>query len=163
MYGGYWNNQEATAVAIRGGWHHAGDNGRLDEDGFLYFVDRKTDCLRRRGENVSSMELERSILGYPDVAAVAVHAVPSDLGEDDIKACIVVASSEPEITELFAFFKRTLPYYAIPRYIEFLGELPTTQTMRVQKHVLRERGISAGTIDLEAMGLVVERHERRSG
>jgi carnitine-CoA ligase len=163
MFGGYWNNPAATAEAARDGWHHTGDNGRYDDDGHLYFVDRKKDCLRRRGENVSSMELERAILAHPAVAAVAVHAVPSELGEDDIKACIVLTRQQvPEIAEIFGFFKATLPYYAIPRYLEFLDELPLNQTMRVQKHRLRERGITGATIDLQAAGFVVERHERRA-
>jgi carnitine-CoA ligase len=163
MFGGYWNNPAATAEAARDGWHHTGDNARFDDDGHLYFVDRKKDCLRRRGENVSSMELERAILAHPGIAAVAVHAVPSELGEDDIKACIVLVPQQvPEIAEMFAFFKATLPYYAIPRYLEFLDELPVNQTMRVQKHRLRERGITGTTIDLEAAGFVVERHERRA-
>ncbi|BCO39211.1 ATP-dependent acyl-CoA ligase [Mycobacterium paraintracellulare] len=162
MFGGYWNNPTATAETAHDGWHHTGDNGRFDDDGHLYFVDRKKDCLRRRGENVSSMELERAILAHPAVAAVAVHAVPSELGEDDIKACIVLMPEHvAEIDEMFAFFKTTLPYYAIPRYVEFLDELPVNQTLRIQKHLLRERGITETTIDLHASGLVVERHERR--
>lgn len=161
MFGGYWNNPAATAEAGRDGWHHTGDNGRLDEDGHLYFVDRKKDSLRRRGENVSSMELERAILRHPAVAAVAVHAVPSPLGEDDIKACIVTSGARPAVEELFAFFKTELPYYAIPRYVEYLDALPLTQTMRVQKHKLRELGITPATIDLEAEGFVVARDERR--
>jgi crotonobetaine/carnitine-CoA ligase len=162
MFGGYWHNMTATAETGRDGWHRTGDNGRFDDDAHLYFVDRKKDCLRRRGENVSSMELERAILAHPAVAAVAVHAVPSELGEDDIKACIVLIPEQvAEIDEMFAFFKTTLPYYAIPRYLEFLDELPVNQTMRVQKHRLRERGITKTTIDLHASGLVVQRHERR--
>lgn len=162
LFGGYWNNPTATAEAARDGWHHTGDNGRFDDDGHLYFVDRKKDCLRRRGENVSSMELERAILAHPAVAAVAVHAVPSELGEDDIKACIVLMPEQvAEIDEMFAFFKTTLPYYAVPRYLEFLDELPVNQTMRIQKHRLRERGITETTIDLQASGFVIERHERR--
>lgn len=162
IFGGYWNNPTATAEAARDGWHHTGDNGRFDDDGHLYFVDRKKDCLRRRGENVSSMELERAILAHPAVAAVAVHAVPSELGEDDIKACIVLVPEQTaEIDEMFAFFKGVLPYYAIPRYLEFLDELPVNQTMRIQKHLLRERGITETTIDLQTSGFAVERHERR--
>jgi crotonobetaine/carnitine-CoA ligase len=163
MFGGYWNNPDATAQTVRNGWHHTGDNGRRDADGHLYFVDRKKDSLRRRGENVSSMELERAILAHPAVAAVAVHAVASPLGEDDIKACIVLARERPpELDELFEFFRATLPYYAIPRYVEYLTELPTNQTMRVQKHTLRARGVTAETLDLEVAGLTVARDDRRS-
>jgi crotonobetaine/carnitine-CoA ligase len=163
MFQGYWNSPEATAHAFRNLWHHTGDNGRFDDEGNLYFVDRKKDSLRRRGENVSSIELEQAILKHPAVGAVAVHAVPSDLSEDDIKACIVVAGqTELSPQELFAFFKSSLPYYAIPRYVELLVELPVNANMRVQKFKLRDRGITDDTWDFEAMGLVVGRHERRS-
>lgn len=163
MYQGYWSNPEATVHAFRNLWHHTGDNGRFDEEGNLYFVDRKKDSLRRRGENVSSIELEGAILKHPGVAAVAVHAVPSDLSEDDVKACIV-PSGKAELTPegLFSFFKESLPYYAIPRYVELLSELPANVNMRVQKFKLRERGVTDQTWDFEAMDLVVERHERRT-
>jgi crotonobetaine/carnitine-CoA ligase len=163
MFQGYWNNPEATAHAFRNLWHHTGDNGRFDEEGNLYFVDRKKDSLRRRGENVSSIELEQAILKHPDIAAVAVHAVPSDLSEDDIKACIVVTGqTQPSPRDLFGFFKSSLPYYAIPRYVELLSELPVNANMRVQKFKLRDRGITDQTWDFEALGLVVGKHERRT-
>ncbi len=162
LYLGYWRKAEATIEAWRNLWHHTGDYGRADEDGFITFVDRKKDALRRRGENVSSQELERAIAGHPSIVEAAVHAIPSPMTEDDIKACVVVAegtSVTPE--ELFAFFKQALPYFAIPRYVEFLPELPKNATLRVMKHLLRERGVTAETWDLEAMGLSVSRDERR--
>ena len=90
MFLGYWNQPEATLAAFRNLWHHTGDSGRADEDGFITFVDRKKDALRRRGENVSSMELEAAIMRHPAIERAAVHAVPSALTEDDIKACIVL-------------------------------------------------------------------------
>lgn len=162
MFSGYFNNPTATVQAFRNLWHHTGDFGRLDQDGTLYFVDRKKDSMRRRGENVSSMELEEALRQHESVAQVAVHAVPSELIEDDIKACIVPARGHaltPEV--LFDFFKASLPYYAIPRYVELMDELPSNAVGRVQKFVLRERGVTPNTWDLEAMGLVVERAERR--
>jgi crotonobetaine/carnitine-CoA ligase len=163
MFSGYWRKPEATVHAWRNLWHHTGDYGRLDADGYLTFVDRKKDSLRRRGENIASLELERAILAHPDIAAVAVHAVPSELSEDDIKACLVPAgSAELAPQGLFEFFKRTLPYYAIPRYVEILDELPTNVMGRVQKFKLAEHGITADTWDLDALGLVVERRERRT-
>lgn len=163
IYDGYWNNDAATASAFRNLWHHTGDKGRMDEDGFFYFVDRKKDAIRRRGENVSSIELEQAIMRSEHVAQAATHAVPSELTEDDIKACIVLAEgADPSIDELFDFFKTNLPYYAIPRYVEFIDALPASATGRIQKHVLRERGINAETIDLAAKGLTVARAERRS-
>lgn len=162
MFSGYWNNPEATLAAFRNLWHHTGDAGRVDEDGTLFFADRKKDSMRRRGENISSMELEEAILKHDAISAVAVHAVPSDVGEDDIKACIVPAVRE-ELTaqSLFAFFKATLPYYAIPRYVELMDELPRNPVNRVQKFILRERGVTPETWDFEELGLVVERSERR--
>lgn len=163
MFQGYWNNPKATADGWQNLWHHTGDNARFDKDGFLYFVDRKKDSVRRKGENISSIELEQAIMKYPGIVQVAVHAVPSALTEDDIKACIVPAGgTTPEIKGLFDFFKKALPYYAVPRYVEFFKELPANPHGRVQKFVLRERGVTAETIDFEALGLVVNKSERRT-
>jgi crotonobetaine/carnitine-CoA ligase len=163
LFSGYWNDAEATVAVFRNLWHHTGDQGRVDEDGYFWFVDRKKDSMRRRGENVSSIELEQAIIRHPAVANVAVHAVPSALGEDEIKACIVLAQdSEPEPVELFEFFRTSLPYYAMPRYIEFIAELPANVNGRVQKFKLRERGITETTLDFEELGLVVARTERRT-
>jgi crotonobetaine/carnitine-CoA ligase len=163
MFLGYWNNPQATAEAFRDGWHHTGDNGRFDEDGFLYFIDRKKDSLRRRGENVSSIELELAIMQHPNIVHAAVHAVPSELTEDDIKVCIVPAKgATPALDDLFEFFKKNVPYYAMPRYVEFVDALPTNVNGRVQKFILRERGITPDTFDLVALGLVVSKSERRT-
>jgi crotonobetaine/carnitine-CoA ligase len=160
MYTGYWRKREATAEAMRGGWHHTGDLARVDDEGYLTFVDRKKDAVRRRGENVSSVQLEMAIVAHPNVAEAAIVAVPSEMTEDDIKACIV-ATDELTPDELFAFFREKLPYFAIPRYVEILDALPKTATMRVQKHLLRDAGVTPATWDFEALGLVVARDERR--
>jgi crotonobetaine/carnitine-CoA ligase len=134
----------------------------MDEAGSLFFVDRKKDALRRRGENVSSIELEHAISQHPKIAEAAVHAVPSPMTEDDIKACLVLEPRK-HVTpkELFRFFKEQLPYFAIPRYVEILPELPRNATMRVRKHVLRDRGVTDQTWDFEALGFIVERGDRR--
>lgn len=162
MYQGYWRKPEATVEAWRNLWHHTGDYGRTDEAGWIYFVDRKKDALRRRGENVSSVELERAITAHPAIAEAAVHAIPSPMTEDDIKACIVLASgASVEPADLFAFFAERLPYFAIPRYVEVVPELPRNATMRVMKHLLRARGITPETWDLEAMGFGMPPDERR--
>ncbi len=160
MYTGYWRKPEEAAEAMRGGWHHTGDLARLDEDGYLTFVDRKKDAVRRRGENVSSVQLEAAIVGHPKISEAAIVAVPSEMTEDEIKVCIV-ASEPVTADELFAFFREKLPYFAIPRYVELVDALPKTATMRVQKHVLREAGVTAQTWDLEQLGLTVPRDERR--
>jgi carnitine-CoA ligase len=160
MFDGYFQQPEATLEAFRGLWYHSGDYGRRLPSGALAFVDRKKDCLRRRGENVSSIEVEQAIDGHPAVVESAVHAVPSNLGEDDIKACVVV-SARIEPAELFAFFKNNLPYFAIPRYVELVEALPRNGVGRVMKHKLREAGVTAGTWDFEAMALTVTKQERR--
>lgn len=160
LYTGYWRDPEATDEAMRGGWHHTGDLARAGEDGYLTFVDRKKDAVRRRGENVSSVQLEAVIAGHPAVAEAAVVAVPSQMTEDDIKVC-VVASGELTPETLFDYFKEHLPYFAIPRYVEVVEALPKTATMRVQKHKLRAAGVTPGTWDLEALGLTVAREDRR--
>jgi carnitine-CoA ligase len=161
MYQGYWNNPQATVEASRDLWHHTGDLARADEDGYLYFVDRKKDTMRRRGENISSTEVEAALLRHPKIAAIAVHAVPSPLGEDDVKAVIVcedAATFEPE--ELHEFFRSTLPYFAVPRYVDFVEALPVTATGRVQKHVLRANDNSAAW-DFERLGLSIDKVDRR--
>jgi len=161
MYQGYWNNPAATVEAWRDLWHHTGDLAQADEDGYLYFVDRKKDAMRRRGENISSIEVESAIGRHQKIAAVAVHAVPSPLGEDDVKAVIVChdeAAFQPG--ELHEFLKTTLPYFAVPRYVEFVDALPLTPTGRVQKTALRLRDNSQAW-DFEALGFTIGKDARR--
>ena len=160
MFEGYFENPTATLEAFRGLWHHTGDYGRRLPSGAFAFVDRKKDSLRRRGENISSFELEQAIDAHPAIVESAVVAVASDLGEDDIKACIA-ASSPIDPAELFDFFKNNLPYFAIPRYVDFIDALPRNGVGRVLKHKLREAGNTAATWDFEAMDLVVTKEERR--
>ncbi len=159
---GYWNKPAETVDTWRDLWHHTGDFGRLDAAGFLSFVDRKKDVIRRRGENVSSMQLEQVIRTLPGVADVAVCAVPSPLGDDDIKACVVPESGLAVTPEsLFEFLRDRVPYFAIPRYLQVREELPLNALGRVMKHVLRAEGITADAWDLETLGLTVPREQRR--
>jgi len=161
-YTGYWRKPDETAEAMRGGWHHTGDLARADAEGFLTFVDRKKDALRRRGENVSSVQLEAAIVSHPKIAEAAVVAIRSDMTEDDIKACIVLSAGDPPTPEeLFAFLSEKLPYFAVPRYVEIVESLPKTATMRVQKHVLRDAGVTDRTWDFEALDLRVAPDRRR--
>jgi crotonobetaine/carnitine-CoA ligase len=162
MFSGYWGKPEATVEAFRSVWYHTGDYGRADADGFIAFVDRKKDAVRRRGENVSTQELEASVAQYPGIVEVAAHAVPSDATDDDIKLCIVLAkdvSTTPR--ELFGFFKERLPYFAMPRYVEFMPELPKNALARVMKHELRKRPMTAAVWDFQALGFSVAYNERR--
>jgi carnitine-CoA ligase len=146
---GYYKDLEATRRALRGGWFHTGDRGYLDEDGYLYFADRLKDVIRRRGENISPVEIERAALAHPDVAEAAAVGVPSDLpgGEDDVALFVRAregASLDPS-TVLVACEER-LAGFMVPRYIGIVDEFPRTETQRVQKFALRERG-AAGCFD----------------
>jgi len=162
MFQGYWRQPEASLRTMRNLWHHTGDVGRLDDNGNIFIVDRKSDVLRRRGENISSMQLETIIRRFPAIDDVAVHGIPSEMGDQDIKACIrMVGTAKLEPAELFAFFEKALPYFAIFRYIEVVDEFPTNANGRVRKDVLRAAGITPDTWDLTAMGFSVSRENRR--
>jgi crotonobetaine/carnitine-CoA ligase len=147
-FSGYWKQPEATVAAWRNLWLHTGDIGKLDENGYLYFVDRKKDYLRRRGENVSSFETETAILDHPQIADVAVHAVFSEMGEDDIKITCVLRQGEHVVPrDLHEWCKTHLPRFAMPRYIEFRDSLPRNPVGRVLKFQLRDEGITPDTWD----------------
>ena len=148
---GYWHNPGATAEAWRNQWLHTGDGFQYDEDGNFYFVDRIKDCLRRRGENISSFEVEVEVDAHPAILESAAVAVPSEHSEDELK---VVAALKPGCTvtpaDLLAFLKTRLPAYMVPRYLEIRAEeLPKTPTGKVQKVLLRATG-TAGAWDREA-------------
>ncbi|MEY2448691.1 MAG: hypothetical protein QOH79_2167 [Acidimicrobiaceae bacterium] len=158
MFSGYWKRPEATAAATRDGWFYTGDIGRFDEDGFFYFLDRKKDYLRRRGENISSLEVEATFLKHPLIEDVAVHGLPSDLTEDDLKVTAVVTRGQDlDPAALFEWSVDRLPYFALPRYIEFREELPRSPFGRVYKYQLRDDGVTATTWDREAAGVTFER------
>jgi crotonobetaine/carnitine-CoA ligase len=161
MFDGYWNNPAATVATSRTLWHHTGDMARRAEDGSLVFFDRKKDAIRRRGENISCVEVEAAIVKHPDIKAVATHAVPSALGEDDLKAWIV-AEPGARLTPdgMHAFLVGALPYFAVPRYVELIDELPVNALNRVQKFKLSERG-NENAWDFEKLGLGVSRDKRR--
>lgn len=150
MFEGYWHSPEATLAALRNVWFHTGDLGRFDNDGWFFFADREKDYLRRRGENISSQELEHTMLQHPAVSEVAVHAVACELTEDEVKLTVVLTPAVV-ITEedLCHWTLDRLPYFAVPRYIEFRSELPKNPFGRVQKYLLREQGVTDGTWDRE--------------
>lgn len=158
MFQGYWNRPEATISVTRNLWFHSGDLGMFDEDGYFYFKDRKKDYMRRRGENISSYELETTFFGHPDVKEVAVHAVPSGLTEDEVKATVVL---QPGATiserELCEWSVDRLPYFAIPRFVEFRDELPKNPVGRVLKYALRDEGVTATTFDRETSDVEIRR------
>lgn len=149
MFEGYWGRPEATMKVMKNLWFHTGDIGKFDKDGWFYFLDRKKDYLRRRGENISSMEVEGVLSAHPDVAEVAVHAVLADL-EDDVKATIVLMpGSTLTEDELCRWSVDNLPYFAVPRFIEFRESLPKNPVGRVLKYELRDDGVTPKTWDME--------------
>jgi carnitine-CoA ligase len=153
---GYWRNEEQTRQTLRNGWLFTGDLGWLDEDGFLYFVDRKKDVIRRRGENISSQEVEDVIKRHPSVLDCAIIAVPSELGEDEVKAYIMPrpgVALEPE--EIIFWCAERLAYFKVPRYIEMRDELPRTPSLRVRKDMLRQEraDLIEGCFDREKAGI----------
>ena len=163
MMSGYHAMPEATVAAWQNLWFHTGDAVRIAEDGQFVFVDRVKDAIRRRGENVSSFEVEREINAHPEVAESAVVAVPSEFVEDEIKACIVARDGcalTPQ--ELHAFLAPRLPRFAVPRYIEILPSLPKTPTEKVRKTELRAAGVTAATWDCERQGTTAAAAERRT-
>ena len=153
---GYWRNDEQNRETLRNGWLYTGDLGWLDDDGFLYFVDRKKDIIRRRGENISSQEVENVIKANPDVLDCAVLAVPSELGEDEVKAYVTPrpgATVDPE--QVVYWCAEHLAYFKVPRYWEVRDELPRTPSLRVRKDVLRQEreDLIEGCYDTEAAGI----------
>jgi crotonobetaine/carnitine-CoA ligase len=147
---GYYGNPEATAEAWRNGWFHTGDAFVQDEQGRFIFLDRMKDAIRRRGENISSFEVESLVLEHPAVAECAAFAVPDGFGGDDVMVAVVPvdAAAPPEREEFFAFCERTMPAYMVPRYVDVVAELPrNTTSLRVQKVVLRERGVTPTSWD----------------
>lgn len=146
---GYQGYPEATAKAWRNGWWHTGDVFREDEDGWYHFVDRAKDMIRRRGENVSSLELEAAVLAHPAVAEAAAVGVPSELSDEEI---LVVVVPKPGMAidpaGLCDFLQERVPRFALPRYVRVAESLPRTpETARVQRHRLKEQGICDGTWD----------------
>ncbi len=158
MYEGYWGRPEATVEASRNLWFHTGDIGRIDDDDFLFFVDRKADYLRRRGENISSFDVERILMRFDGLADVVVHAVPSEFGEDDLKVTATLKEGAAvDEADLFRYCVAELPYFALPRYIEFRAELPRSPVGRVLKRVLRDEGRTATTWCVDDSGITFEK------
>lgn len=144
----YYKMPEATREKTKGGWLRTGDLARMDKDGYFYFVDRKKDCIRRRGENISAWEVERVVNMHPDVEESAAYGVPSELGEEDVMVAVVAkrgARLEPD--RLIGFLREKMADYMLPRYIEVRYELPKTATLRVEKYRLKKDGVGPGTWD----------------
>jgi crotonobetaine/carnitine-CoA ligase len=147
----YFAMPDKTAEAWRDGWFHTGDRVVREPGGYFRFVDRLKDAIRRRGENISSFEVEQVLLSHDAVANAAAFPVKSPLAEDEVMAAIILHPGRTlGPAELIEFCTPRLPYFAVPRYLEFVGELPATESGKVQKYKLRERGITGDTWDREA-------------
>lgn len=152
MFDGYWNQPEETLKVFKNLWLHSGDIGKFDDNGFLYFVDRKKDYLRRRGENISSFEMETTLLTHPLIEEVSVHAVLAE-SEDEVKVtAILIKDAKLTEEELCEWSVERMPYFAVPRFIEFRTTLPRSPLGRVLKYKLREQGCTSDTWDREATG-----------
>ena len=157
---GYWRNDAETGASLRDGWLFTGDLGWLDDDNYLYFVDRKKDVIRRRGENISSQEVEDVIKSHEHVLDCAIIAVPSELGEDEVKAYITPRpGASPQPADVIYWCADRLAYFKVPRYIEIRDELPRTPSLRVRKDVLRQEreDLITGCFDREAAGIQIRR------
>ena len=156
MFEGYFENPEANAGAFTAdGWYRMGDLGRRDADGDYYFVDRKKDAVRYAGRNISTMEVEQAIRSHPAVDEVAVFGIKSEeLSVESELAANVILKKGASVSaeELARHINDNAPYYFVPRYIEFVDSLPYTPTNKVQKYLLRERGVTADTWDRKAAG-----------
>lgn len=148
---GYFGQPEKTVEAWRNFWFHTGDAGRIDDDGYVYFVDRIKDCIRRRGENISAADIEASFADLPGIAEIAAYAVPSEIdgGEDEIMIAIVPLVGAAIAPELVATHSRQkIPRFAQPRWMEIKSSLPKTGTEKVMKSELRQIGVTSATVDL---------------
>lgn len=155
---GYYGKPEATLELFKNGWIHTGDLGRMDEEGYFYFLDRKKQALRRRGENISSFEVESVIGSHAAVLESCVVGVPSEVGEEEVKAVVVLKEGQrvtPE--ELIRWCEPRMAYFAIPRYIAIRASLPKTPSERVEKFKLKAEGVTADCWDREKAGIQLKK------
>ncbi len=156
---GYYGMPEKTAESWRNGWFHTGDGFRCDENGNFYFVDRLKDAIRRRGENISSFEVEAYVNDHPDVEECAAIGVPSELGEDEVKVCVVRRpDSSLDAQALIEYLLPNMPRFMVPRFVELVDALPKTDaTARTRKIELRENALNERTWDRDEAGVEVPR------
>jgi crotonobetaine/carnitine-CoA ligase len=146
----YFKNEKAGNDKLKGGWIHTGDLVRRDKNGYLYFVGRNAEFMRIKGENVSAYEVEHTIQKHPSVLEAAVYAVPSDLAEDEIMACVSLVDGHTlKEADLVESLKEDLAKFAVPRFVKIVKEFPKTETQRIIKKELEKKGIIAGTYDAQ--------------
>ncbi|HEX9210825.1 MAG TPA: ATP-dependent acyl-CoA ligase [Bradyrhizobium sp.] len=155
---GYFGMPEKTVEAWRNLWFHSGDRVVRDPDGHYRFIDRMKDSIRRRGENVSSWEVEQTIQSHPAVAACAIYPLPSELGEDEVAAAILLEPGQSlEPVDIVRHCEGQIAYFAIPRYVRILSQMPLTENGKIKKGVLRDAGVTTDTWDREAAGVTLRR------
>ena len=160
IFQGYWNRPQATVDAWRNLWFHSGDAGLVDDEGFFVFKDRIKDCIRRRGENISSFAVEESVRTQPGILECAAYAVVSDIAETEEEVMVAVVptpATQLDVEALFRALCDTMPRHTVPRFLRIIDELPKTPTQRVQKFKLRADGVTDDSHDREALGIVPPR------
>tara|TARA_R100001509_G_scaffold164769_2_gene143575 strand:+ start:2215 stop:3819 length:1605 start_codon:yes stop_codon:yes gene_type:complete len=160
IFNGYFDDPEATRKAFDGPWYKTGDMLRKKEDGYYYFADRKKDAVRLKGRNISTFEVELVARKHPAIADCAAFGVPSDVldSETELKLDVILKSgANLSELELARYINDNAPYFFVPRFIEFVDELPYTPTNKIQKFKLREKGLSANTWDANKAGFKAER------
>lgn len=158
---GYDGLPEATARAWRNGWFHTGDIMRKDADGNYYFVDRAKDAIRRRGENISSMEVEAAVRGYPGVDEVIAVGIPVESEEEVMVVIVPKAGHTIDPPALIEWLTSRLPYFAVPRFVRFVDSIPKTETNKQRKYPFREAGVTPDTWDRVSAGIVLKRERLR--
>lgn len=158
MMAGYWQMPEKTVEAWRNQWFHTGDMFMVDKDGDYFYLDRNKDAIRRRGESISSMEIEGEVLAHPDVLEAAAVAVEDDISGEEVKIVVVLHEGrELSPEDLIGFVAERVPRFMVPRYVEFLEALPKTPTQKILKSELRAAGITDTTWDRQASTAAVPR------
>jgi crotonobetaine/carnitine-CoA ligase len=158
IFSGYWGDPAATLERWRNGWFHTGDRGRFDADGWFWFEDRVKDYIRHRGENIPSAVVEAALMNVAGVVAAAAVGVPSPFGEEDVLVVVVLERGRPfEPLTLITELTTVLPFYAVPRYVRVVDQLPRSEVGRILKRSLRETGVTPKTYDLEKAGYRVGR------
>ncbi|MBC6460825.1 AMP-binding protein [Actinomadura sp. HBU206391] len=160
MFSAYLGMPEETLSALRDLWFHTGDLAHRDADGYFYFAGRAKDVIRRRGENISALEIEEVIDRHPAVLEAAAYGVPSELTEEDVMVAIVLRPGRSlAAEELLEFCARNLARHMVPRYLDFVAELPKTPTEKIEKHRLKTRGVTGSTHDRGSGGHVSSRED----
>ena len=156
---GYYKNPEATAKAWRNGWFHTGDAMRVDEDGDFFFIDRLKDSIRRRGENISSFDIETVVQEHPAVRECAAIAVRAE-SEDEVMLCAALQPNmKLDFEEFVEFLRPKMAHFMVPRFFRLLPELPKTPNGKIQKAELRKDGVTSDTWDREAAGIIIKREK----